>query len=81
MANDMVNTPPHYHKGGIDVIEFCEKKLPLEQLEGFYRMSVMKYITRYDQKGKSLEDLRKASFYLNKLTALYELHETKEEDA
>lgn len=68
-VQDVINKPYHYHKGGIDVIGFAEKKLPKEQLRGFYKINVLKYVTRYEDKN-GLEDLEKADFYLQKLIGL-----------
>lgn len=65
-APDVVNAPDHYHKGGIDVLEYAERKLPRDQNIGFYRINVLKYVTRYDSKN-GLEDLLKAQYYLEKL--------------
>lgn len=64
---DEINKPGHYHKGGMDVIGYAELKLPPEQLKGAYRFNVMKYITRYEDKGQPLKDLRKCRVYLDKL--------------
>lgn len=63
---DVVNRPDHYHLGGIDVLEYAERKLSREQNIGFYRINVLKYVTRYDQKN-GMEDLLKAKYYLDKL--------------
>lgn len=65
-SDDIIHTPDHYHKNGIDVIGFAEMQLPVEQLIGFHRINVLKYVTRYDRKN-SIEDLKKAKFYLDKL--------------
>lgn len=69
MNFDVINTPFHYHKGGIDVIAFSELQFEKEELKGFYRINVLKYVTRYDRKN-GIEDLKKAEFYLNKLIGL-----------
>lgn len=69
-TNDSFNEvykPEHYHKGGLDVIGFAEMKLTPEQLKGAYRFNVMKYITRYEDKGQPLKDLKKCRVYLDKL--------------
>jgi len=59
--DDMVNSPPHYTKGGIDTIDFIEaKKL------GYNLGNVIKYVTRSEHKGDTLEDLEKAQWYLNR---------------
>jgi hypothetical protein len=59
--NDPVNHPSHYTTGGIETIDFIEAK------ELDYNLgNVVKYITRADKKGRKLEDLKKAQWYLNR---------------
>lgn len=59
--SDPVNHPAHYTTGGIETIDFIEAK-GLDYNLG----NVVKYITRADKKGKQLEDLKKAQWYLNR---------------
>lgn len=61
--SDMVNHPPHYTDGKIEVIDFIEDK----QL-GFHLGNAVKYISRAGKKGKDkeVEDLMKAAWYLNR---------------
>ena len=59
---DMVNHPPHYTQGKIEVIDFIDDK----QL-GFYEGQVIKYVSRAKLKGNELQDLKKAQWYLNRL--------------
>lgn len=59
---EAVNHPPHYTTGKIEVIDFIE-----DQKLGFHAGNVVKYICRASHKGKELEDLRKAQWYLNRL--------------
>lgn len=61
-----VQNPQHYHSGGIDPIGYAELNFPPEQLKGFYRINVLKYLSRYDQKN-GIEDLEKADEYLKML--------------
>lgn len=56
-----VDNPPHYTTGSIEVIDFIEDK----QL-GFHLGNVVKYVVRADHKGKPVEDLKKAAWYLNR---------------
>jgi hypothetical protein len=58
---DSVNHPPHYKVGGIETIDFIEAKSLSYNLG-----NVVKYITRADHKGNTLEDLKKAQWYLNR---------------
>jgi hypothetical protein len=58
---DVVNHPPHYKVGGIEVIDFIESKGLTYNLG-----NVIKYVSRADHKGNKLEDLKKAQWYLNR---------------
>ncbi|KKN70557.1 hypothetical protein LCGC14_0429880 [marine sediment metagenome] len=60
---DIINHPPHYNEGNIEVIDFIEDK----QL-GFHLGNVVKYICR-ESKGNYLEDLEKAKWYLDREVA------------
>ena len=66
MAEDLINTPSHYHKGGIDVITILEKRFGKEASRGFFLGNVLKYILRYPDKG-GVSSLEKARFYLEAL--------------
>ena len=59
---EAVNHPDHYNQGTIEVIDFIEA-WGLTFSEG----SVVKYVTRYRYKGKPVEDLKKARFYIDRL--------------
>lgn len=69
--------PSHYHTGNIDVIKFSEENFAAEELKGFYRMNILKYVTRFDKKN-GLEDLQKANSYLQELMELEERFNFKE---
>lgn len=57
---DAVNSPQHYqHLPGIEVIDITEHL-------NFCVGNVVKYVLRADHKGKPLEDLRKAAWYLDR---------------
>lgn len=60
-APDNVNHPAHYKVGGIETIDFIEAKKLSYNLG-----NVVKYITRADHKGNTIEDLQKARWYLNR---------------
>jgi len=59
--NDPVNKPEHYQYSSIQPIDVIDAW----ELD-FYLGSVIKYLSRYQRKGKPLEDLKKAAWYLNK---------------
>ena len=59
---DDITSPKHYCAGfEIEPLDFILKN-QLDFLEG----NIVKYISRYDQKG-GVKDLKKAKFYLDKL--------------
>ena len=58
---DNINSPNHYNKGDIEVIDYI-----LDQKFNYLEGNVIKYVSRYRNKG-GIEDLRKAKWYLEKL--------------
>jgi len=58
---DAVNHPSHYKTGGIETIDYIEAK----QL-GYHLGNVVKYVSRASHKGRQLEDLKKARWYLDR---------------
>lgn len=64
---DNVEKPAHYNQSGIECIEAIKASMSKEEYEGYLRGSVMKYLWRYRLKGKPLEDLKKAQWYLRRL--------------
>ena len=65
---DMVGAPKHYNTGNIECIEAIEESMSSVAYKGYLKGNCMKYLWRYDYKGKQVEDLQKAGWYLNKLT-------------
>lgn len=59
---DPVERPAHYNQGKIEVIDFIE-----DQKLDFRAANVIKYTVRAPHKGKRLEDLKKARWYLDRL--------------
>ena len=66
-AVDMVNKAPHYNKGGVECIKAIEASMSPEEYAGFLKGQVIKYVWRYRHKGKPVEDLDKARYYLDDL--------------
>ena len=60
-VHDPVNRPKHYtsHPSGIEVIDITEHM-------NFCLGNVVKYVLRAEHKGNTLEDLKKARWYLNR---------------
>lgn len=72
----MVNHPPHYtsHPSGIECIDIAEHF-------GFCVGNAIKYLWRCDLKGSSLEDLKKAEFYVKREIARKIKQDGTEEDS
>jgi hypothetical protein len=66
-ADDPVNQPSHYKNGGLEVIEILKSKLTPEEFIGYCKGNVWKYTFRHLYKGKPVEDLQKAEYYLQRL--------------
>lgn len=58
---DMINHPPHYksHPSGIECIQIVEH-MP------FNLGNAVKYIWRSDEKGNTIQDLKKAAWYIQR---------------
>ena len=62
-SGDAVDHPTHYTSGSIECIDAIKAALTHEQVVGYLRGNVLKYLWRYDRKGGA-DDLRKARTYL-----------------
>lgn len=58
---EQVVSPKHYNVGKIEVIDFIE-----DQNLGFHLGNVIKYVCRAKHKGKEMQDLEKALWYLQR---------------
>lgn len=58
---DMVNHPPHYNRGKIEVIDFIE-----DQQFDFHIGTAIRYLCRAGYKWNAVEDLEKAIWYINR---------------
>ena len=65
--NDPVHKPSHYNSGEIECIDAIKASMSHEAYKGYLKGNVEKYIWRMSYKGKPVEDLRKACFYLDRL--------------
>ena len=64
--SDPVNHPSHYETGGIECFDAIVASQGMESAKDFCLCNAFKYIWRCKHKGKSLEDVEKAIWYLNK---------------
>jgi len=75
--SDPVNAPDHYRQGGIEAIDAIEASMSPVEYRGYLKGNVLKYLWRYDYKGKALQDLAKANWYLLRLMAAVEAEEER----
>ena len=66
---DPVNHPGHYTSGEIECIDALKASMSHTEFCGFLKGNAMKYLWRYDKKGKATEDLEKSRWYLDRLWA------------
>ncbi|MFK5969820.1 MAG: DUF3310 domain-containing protein [Candidatus Marithrix sp.] len=70
---DVVNNPSHYTSGKYEAIDVIgDATRDLEGIKAFASGNALKYIIRHNKKGKPVEDLEKAIFYIKRLIKSYE---------
>ena len=57
------NTPEQ----AIEAIEAIKASMPENEFRGYLKGNALKYLWRYDYKGKPIEDLRKCKWYIDRL--------------
>lgn len=67
MSFDPVTKPAHYNLGGIECLDAMEASMTEDEFLGYLKGNVFKYLWRWRHKGKGVEDLGKAQFYLKLL--------------
>lgn len=69
-SHDEVYAPAHYAgRNGIECIDAIRASMSDEEYRGWLKGQVFKYLWRFDKKGKPLQDVKKAAFYLERLRA------------
>jgi len=66
-TSDPVDKPDHYNKGSVEAIEAIKASMPDHEFRGYLKGNALKYLWRYDYKGKPVEDLRKCRWYIERL--------------
>lgn len=59
---DMVNHPPHYCFGKFESADVLDDWFPKDP----HIWTAVKYLSRYEHKGKPIQDLQKAIWYINR---------------
>lgn len=63
-----VDHPDHYQTSSIECIDAIEAAVEgLDPIEAFNVGTAIKYLWRFKKKGKPIEDLEKAKWYINRL--------------
>lgn len=69
-GNDPVNHPQHYVQGGVECIDVIRAARGTDGCIQFCVGNAIKYLFRDAHKGRPLEDLQKAQWYINKAIEL-----------
>jgi len=64
---DLINNPPHYGDGSIECIDYMKDNMDHMMFMGYLEGNAKKYLHRWRKKGKPVEDLDKALWYLTRL--------------
>jgi hypothetical protein len=64
---DPVYAPAHYNTGNIECIEAIKESMTSDAFKGYCKGNALKYVWRMSYKGKPIEDLRKAIWYIERL--------------
>ena len=67
--NEIVDHPPHYTSRSVEAIDIIEAAIEGESdpIMAYLKSNVIKYLLRYEHKGKPVEDLKKANWYLARM--------------
>lgn len=73
-AENAVDHPQHYNQGSIECIDALNAMVEgwLDPVAAVLAWQTVKYIWRHPFKGKPVEDLKNAQFYLERLVQQYE---------
>jgi len=65
LQTDMVNSPPHYNRAGVECIDAIQAATE-EGYQYYLQGNIIKYLWRYRYKN-GVQDLEKARWYLDRL--------------
>lgn len=68
--SDLVNNPPHYKQGSIEVFDMMVKVWGAEKVKIFCEINAFKYRMRAGNKEDAVQDIAKAQWYENKMKEL-----------
>lgn len=76
---EMVNHPSHYNQNGIECFDVILAAIGKQGLRHFMIGNAIKYLFRAEYKGKYLEDLKKARFYIDEVLDIYSMYDNDTE--
>ena len=62
-----VESPEHYNKHGIETIDQIKASMSQPEFEGYLKGNILKYLSRFRDKGEPMKELRKAEWYMQRL--------------
>lgn len=65
--SDNINHPSHYTQGGVECIDAIKASMTHHEFVGYLKGNCIKYLWRYRNKGRAIEDLKKSQWYLERL--------------
>lgn len=81
MMENNVNHPSHYTEGDVECIDAIKASMSFEEFVGYLKGNCVKYLWRYRNKGKAVEDLKKAQWYLERLISEWSVLDTEKEQS
>ena len=66
VGDDNINKPSHYRVGEVEAIDYIQQQLG-SGVKDYLLGNVHKYLHRHRFKGQTVDDLRKAEWYLRRL--------------
>ena len=69
---ETVEHPQHYNQGSIECIDAMKSAFGVDEVSSFCKLNAFKYIWRAKNKFNTLEDLKKARWYIDKIIEIQE---------
>ena len=69
---ETVEHPQHYNQGSIECIDAMIAAFGITEVIAFCKLNAFKYIWRAENKFNTLEDLKKARWYIDKIIEIQE---------
>lgn len=64
---ETVEHPQHYNQGNIECIDAMESAFGADEVASFCKLNAFKYLWRAGDKINTVEDLKKARWYIDKI--------------